>query len=70
MHVVCKDLLRSLYKFFYLRLRAASDQGKHAVEQKISKLLEIHFHMKMIATMIPTNLVRSSLLSLFCPLKN
>ena len=53
--------VKVIMQVFCLRLRAASDQEKHAVH---AVLLEIHFHMKIIPTMISTNLVRSSLLSL------
>ena len=51
--MVGEDLLRAFYKLFYLQFCDSSDQ------------CERYFYMKIIITIVPTNLFTNSLLSLF-----
>ena len=56
-----EDLLRAFYKLFYSRFCDSSDQWKKDLQ------FNRHFYMKIILTIIPTDLVTNSLLSFFCP---
>ena len=66
-HLIGEDLLRALYKLFYLQFCVSSDQRKNALYQRFYKEFERHFYMKIIVTIIPTILVPNLLLSLFYP---
>ena len=61
-----KNLLREFYSLFYLQFCDSSDQWKNPVWQKW-EIFERYFYMKIIVTIIPTDVVTNLLLSSFCP---
>ena len=67
MHIVSGDLLSAFYKLFCLRFCVSSDQWKNTMKQRFYKEFMRHLYMKIIVTIIPTNLRTNSLLSFFCP---
>ena len=60
MYIVDEDLLEVLYKL-------CSGFCVSSVYERFYKEFQKNIYMKMIVTIIPTNLVTNSLLSLFCP---
>ena len=42
--IVCKDLLRTFYKFLYLWFCDSSDQGKSAVTKLLLAILKVFLH--------------------------
>ena len=67
MHIVSGDLLSAFYKLFCFRFCVSSDQWKNTMKQRFYKEFMRHLYMKIIVTIIPTNLRTNSLLSFFCP---
>ena len=67
MHILGEDLLKALYKFFYLPFCVSSDQWKNTVQQRFSKEFEKDSYMKIIVTIISTDSVTSLFSSLVCP---
>ena len=67
MHIVSGDLLSAFYKLFCLRFCVSSDQWKNTMKQRFYKEFMRHLYMKIIVTIIPTNLRTNSPLSFFCP---
>ena len=65
LHVVGEDLLRAFYKL--LRLRFCVSSEKTLCNKDFYKEFERDFYIKIIDGIIPANLIRNSLLSLFCP---
>ena len=68
-HVVARIFWGRWYYLFYLGFCVSSDQQKNTGWQRFCKKFERHFYMKIIATIIPTNLVANSLLPFFVRLK-
>ena len=66
-HIAGEDLLWAFYKLFCLRFCVSNDQWKNTVQQRFYKEFERDFYLKIILTLIATNLVKNSFLSLFCP---
>ena len=66
MVIVGKDLLRTFCKLFYLEYLVSNNQRKNLVQQRLYVLFERHFNMKIIVTLVPTDLVTNQFLFLFC----
>ena len=67
MPIVGKDLLRAFWRLlFYLHFCKSSNQWKSTQYQKFYFKFERYFYIKIIVSVIPTDLVINSLLSSFC----
>ena len=65
MYIVSEDLLRALYKLCCSRFFVSSDQRIKHCRKDFTRNYERDFYVKMIVTIIPTNLVTNSLLPFF-----
>ena len=65
--IVNEDLMRVFYRLFYLQFCKSSSQWKNPVYKRFYQQLERYFYMKIIVTMISTDLITNSFLASFCP---
>ena len=63
LYIFNKHLLGAFCKLFYLLLFVSSDQRKHTLQQTFYCQFKRRFYMKMIVTIVSTNLATNLLLS-------